>query len=61
MRENQTVFPHRCVGSADAPAPIPGMGLSELVSPGNARRRLEGEKVAAEGTSAAPATLALVR
>ncbi len=60
MRENQSVFPHRRVGFADAPAPIPGMGLSELVSPGNVWRRLEMDKVAAGGTPAAPAVLVLV-
>jgi hypothetical protein len=30
MRENQTVFPHRRVGSAEAAAPIPGMGFFEM-------------------------------
>jgi hypothetical protein len=60
MRENRTVVAHRRVGFADPAAPIPGIGLPELVSPGNAWRRLEMDKGAAEETSAAPATLVLV-
>ena len=56
MRENQTVFPHRRVGFAEPPAPIPGIGFTESYS----RRRVADieYKVAAEETSAAPATIA---
>ena len=61
MRENQAVFPHRRVGFAVAAASIPGIEMPELVSPGNAWRRLEMHKDAAEGSSAAPATLELER
>ena len=61
MRENQPVFPHRRAGFAAASAPIPGIGLPELVSPGNPWRRLETHNDAAEETSAAPATLELER
>jgi hypothetical protein len=61
MRENQTVFPHRRGGFAGAAAPIPGIGFAELDSPGGAWWRMELDKDAAEGTSAAHATLALVR
>jgi hypothetical protein len=59
MRENQTVFPHRACGFAAGAAPIPGIGFSELDSPGGAWWRMELDKDAAEGTSAAPATLEL--
>jgi hypothetical protein len=61
MRENQTVFPHRRGGFAGAAAPIPGIGFIELDSPGNAWWRLDVDKDAAEGTSPAPAMLALIR